>query len=199
MEFLRGRVPGLLFIVDANNYRNLSRNDEAKLREFVQEKNIPVVIIDNHPGMYKDDSEIYINNNSSSAAEEIFRICTEDFEFPLFTGATEAAMFGILADTNRFLYANPNHKETFRIVSKLLDEGVVIETLWNKVYNLKKNHTLVIAELLKNIRSEDDYNYSYVSGDFVKDFIKQGGDWDSFSDAFYLFVDQYIRYVDGHV
>ena len=198
-EFLQTRMSDLVIIVDANNYRNLSRNDEVKIREFVQSKNIKTVIIDNHPGTYKDNSDIYINNNSSSAAEEIFRIFTEDFEFKLFDGAAEAAMFGILADTNRFLYNNSNHRETFKVVSKLLDEGVSIEALWNKIYVLKKNHALVIAELLKNIRGENDFNYSYVSDDFAKEFVKKGGDWDTFSDAFYIFVDQYIRYIEGNV
>lgn len=198
LNFLKQKKPNLLIIVDANNFKKISKTDESKIKELIEKSPIKLAIIDHHPENYKDASDVYINNKSSSTSEEIYRIFTKNFGFKTSKEIAEIAIFGIIADTNRFLYTNKNHKETFKIVSELLDQGVTIEDLWNKIYVLQKNHAIVIAELLKNIQSQEDYNYSYISDDFVKNFSIKSEDWESFSDAFYIFIDQYIRYINGN-
>lgn len=200
LNYLQDDKPELFIMVDANNFLHFSGKDGDAVRTFVEENNITTAILDHHPEKYKEPNvDYYINRGCSSASEEVYRFFKQDLEFPTFDKVAEIAMYGILADTNRFMYENPNHKETFNVVSELLDSGVVVEELWNNVFGLKLSYSPVFAELFKNMVVEDSYNYSYLTVDFAKQYVSDGGDWEDFSNAYYLWGDLFIRYIGENI
>jgi phosphoesterase RecJ-like protein len=110
-------------------------------------------------------------------------------------------MLGILSDTFRFRYDNPLHKETFRIVSELIDAGASIEKLESRLNRYSKPQMQVLAHLAENIIANDEagFSYSWVYDDFAKKWIEQGNSTEDFKAGCELFVNQFIRNIDQNL
>lgn len=185
--------PQLIIMVDAMNYGRCTRGDAAKVAEKAKEMGSKLAVIDHHEPVDVADNEVYINQNSPAAAQDAYEILFQHLKYKKPEGSGETAMTGILSDSARFLYDNPRHRSTFRVVSELIDEGVSIELLENRARRYSSDQITVLGELAKNLRLSDGYTYSFISDDFTRQWIEDGKSADEFKHGCELFVSGFIR------
>lgn len=186
--------PELLIIVDANNFSRISRNDAEALRTLIHQNNVKTAIIDHHEPADKDPTNIFINNLAPASAQEVYSLCFERLNLQKPSGYAEITMLGILSDTRRFKYHNPMHRETFRIVSDLIDANADIEKLENQISRYSPAQLEVVSHLSSNaVSTEYDYNYSFVNDDFAATWLTSGKSIDDYKTGCEIFINQFIR------
>jgi phosphoesterase RecJ-like protein len=102
-------------------------------------------------------------------------------------------LLGIISDTARHKFDNPLHRETYRIVSDLLDAGASIEQLEAKTERFSKDQIKVLAQLLDNIEGNDGFTFSFISDKFADEWIKGKKSIDDFKNGCEEFTAKYLR------
>lgn len=185
--------PDLFIMTDANSYGRVSRIGSQELLTQLEKMAAKTVIIDHHEDEDKDLTNVFINNRLPSCAQEIYSLLFEKLGLKKPDGYAETALLGIISDSLRFMYDNPTHRETFRIVSELLEAGASIEKLENRLDRYSKEQLLVLGELAANLAVDKDYNYSYISDDFAKRWQKEHKSVNDYKAGAETFVNDFIR------
>jgi bifunctional oligoribonuclease and PAP phosphatase NrnA len=186
--------PDLFIIVDANNFKRVSRKDFDVINAKLREQGTKVAIIDHHEPGDKDDSDVYINNKRPATAEEVYNLCYDTLGLKKPHNYAETALLGIISDTQRHRFDHPGYRETYRIVSELLDDGASIEKLELKLEHHSLGELEVIAELAMNIKdSGQGYTYSLIGDEFSARYYAAQKDPQGIKDACDGFVNSYIR------
>jgi phosphoesterase RecJ-like protein len=193
IQAARDNQPQLFVITDANSFKRVSRESGAELKTLAKEKSIKTAVIDHHEPQDRDPSDVYINSGYPATAQEVYILLFDKLALQKPEGAAETALIGILSDTNRFRYKNPKHRETFALVSDLIDGGADIEKLEARLDFYSPEQMEVLGELIKNLLSEDNYNYSFVSDDFMKNWQDSSKSLDEFHGGTNIFVNDYLR------
>lgn len=191
--------PDLLVIVDANRYDRCTRLDGNALNKYVSEhkSTLKTVIIDHHEPDDKDSADLYINQGSPAATQDVHELCFNQLDLEKPDGYEVITMLGIISDSSRFKYANPRHRETFKIVSELLDAGASIEQLENELNQYTENQMRVLAELANHLTFEGDYSYTFISDDFARGWQEQGRAVEDFKVGCEIFTNDFIRNIDN--
>jgi phosphoesterase RecJ-like protein len=190
-EAITSQKPDLIVIADAGRLSRCSRNSvllgDAKL-----------VIIDHHEPTDRDEADLYINNNSPAAVQDVYALIeAAGWELP--EGSADIALLGIISDTARFRYDNPSHRETFRIVSKLMDAGASIEKLERKINRYTKPQLEVLSHLSANvIVSDQGYNYSWIDDEFTAKWLSGNKSLSDLKTGCEIFVNQFIRSIGSN-
>ncbi len=186
--------PQLFIIVDGNNLSRVSRQSAEEIRAKLHNLGCKLAIIDHHEEGDKDSSDVFINSKRPATAEEIYVVCFEQLKLRKPPSYAETALLGIVSDTQRHRFDHPGYRETYRIVSELLDAGASIEKLEVKLEHYSKGEMEVVAELANNIiSSSSGYSYSFISDDFSNSFFGANKDPQAIKDACDEFVNRYIR------
>ena len=106
-------------------------------------------------------------------------------------------MLGIYSDSGGFTYANPRHRQTFKIVSDLIDDGVNLELIRSRLRRYTTDQLIALGEFARNVTTNGQYSYSYLNDEFVADWQKANRPVLSLNTAAAIFVDQFIRNIDG--
>ncbi|HSX18082.1 MAG TPA: DHH family phosphoesterase [Candidatus Saccharimonadales bacterium] len=194
---LENLQPDLLILVDANNYKRCSRQQSEDIRTIIQSKSIKTAVIDHHEPDDKEETDIYINQKSIATVQDIFEVCFNHLELNKPVGYSETTMVGLYSDSGGFVYDNPRHKATFKIVNELLDAGVSLENVNHRLNNFTDDHLAVLSELFINLSHSDDYNFTFVSDGFTHEWAKSGKDPSAIQSACGHFVDQYLRNIEN--
>jgi bifunctional oligoribonuclease and PAP phosphatase NrnA len=189
----------LIILVDAMNFARCTRGDASTISQKVKDGNIAVVIIDHHEAVEVEENKLYINDKYPAAAEQVYKTCFKDLGLKKPDGYAEITMAGLYSDTGSFTFLNDNFKETLGLVSELLDASVKIEDIKTKLYQYSESQIKVVAELANNISHDDSYTYSYLSDDFVADWLASGKDLPTMHTATKIFIDNFIRNIDGRL
>ncbi len=197
LDELSSFKPDLLVIVDAAEVKRCSRSDENKLNSLVYgELKAKVAVIDHHPKPESVRAEVYINNFKPATVQEVYELCFEGLKLDKPDGFAQTTMLGIISDTNRFKYANPDHRNTFRIVSDLIDTGVSIEELENQLDRYSLAQLKVLAHLMQNTADNaKGYTYSFIDDKFAQDWQTDRKAVKDYKTASEVFVNQFIRNV----
>jgi len=185
--------PQLIIMVDAMNYGRCTRGDAAKAAQKAKEAGSKLAIIDHHEPVDVESNDAYINQNSPAAAQDVYEVLFQHLDYKKPDGSGETAMTGILSDSARFLYDNPRHRETFKLVSDLIDDGVSIELLENRARRYTADEITVLGELADNLHIDGDYTYSFVGDDFTRQWLENGKSADDFKHGCELFVSGFVR------
>lgn len=186
--------PDLFIIVDANSYARVSRVDGVKLSSFIKDKNIKTAIIDHHEEAGKDDTDVFINHRRPATAEEIYALLFEQLKLKEPDGFAEVTLLGINSDTQRHKFDHPGYRETFRIISDLLDAGASVEKLENKLEHYNKNEMDVLSHLSSNIVSDKGgYSYSFISDEFTKRWQAANKPVADMKNGSEFFINQFVR------
>jgi phosphoesterase RecJ-like protein len=196
IDAIKNYNPQLLIIVDANSYKRISRNSADKIKEIVTERDIKTVVIDHHEPQDKDETDIYINGGCPATVQEIYSLLFDGFKLLKPAGYEEITLLGILSDTNRFRYKNPKHRETFALVSNLIDAGADIEKLEARLDSYSLEQVQVFGELINNLISDKGFNYSFINDAFMAEWQNQSKSMDEFHGGIDMFVNNYIRNVE---
>ena len=185
LEAVAELEPELFVLLDAPNFERCSRADGQKVRESLALSGTKVVIIDHHEEHGKDKSDIYINNRRPATAQEVYELLFNELKLAKPEGYAQTALLGIISDTARHKFDNPVHRETYRVVSDLLDAGASIENLESRMERYDAGQLAVLNHLIGNTKdSGQGYTYSYIDDKFADDWLKEGRSLSSFKIGF---------------
>jgi bifunctional oligoribonuclease and PAP phosphatase NrnA len=184
--------PDLFIILDANKYDRVTRQEAPQIAEFIASNGVKTAVIDHHEPHDLDKVDVYINNHYPATCQEVYDLCFKHWGLKKPEGYAQTTLLGIITDTFRFKYKNPKHRETFAVVSELLDAGADIEVLDNRLEHYDINELKAFAELANNFAEGEGYNYTFVSDDFI-DVWRSQKNHDDFKSAVELFANQFLR------
>lgn len=191
--------PDLLIMTDANSYSRCSRQAGPAVAQYILQNHLKSIIIDHHEAAGRDKSDLYINNHYPAATQEVYELLFGKLRLKKPLGYAQATLLGIVSDTLRFKYTNPKHRETFQLVSELLDQGEDIEKLENRLERYSQDQLKVIGHLATNLTLDHSgYTYSFVSDDFKRQWLKHHRPQADFKAGCEAFVNRYVRNVNGN-
>ncbi|MEX0881775.1 MAG: DHH family phosphoesterase [Candidatus Saccharimonadales bacterium] len=186
--------PELFIILDAPNLERCSRHSGVELRGLINNAKTKFVIIDHHEEYGKDESDIYINSRRPATAQEVYELLFEKLNLKKPAGYAQTTLLGIISDTDRHKFDNPVHRETYRIVSDLLDAGASIEELETSMERYDAAQLKVLNNLISNVTdSGRGYTYSFIDDELAKDWLATAKSPDSFKLACELFTQQFLK------
>lgn len=97
--------------------------------------------------------DINIEVESASSCSEIVTLLFKEACIEIPIEAANALYLGIIGDSNRFMYSSTSSK-TFEAASYLLDVGINIEQLYQKLY-MRKKSDLEVTKFIYNHYQED--------------------------------------------
>ncbi|MFA5007131.1 MAG: bifunctional oligoribonuclease/PAP phosphatase NrnA [Candidatus Izemoplasmatales bacterium] len=129
---------GPLDPVDVSDYREalvviLDTVSRQMLEGDLYEQAKTLVLIDHHRNDPDIRHDLWIQRPEASSTAEIVARFLIDAGWTIPLPAAEALYMGIVADTGRFLYKSVS-PETFRIAASLLEAGIDIQTLYDRMY-----------------------------------------------------------------
>jgi len=148
----------LIIIVDAAEIDLVCENEDT-----LMDSPADMVVIDHHM-TYSDKHDLVINEERSSAAEQVIYTFKELLgkKFELTEEIAQLGQFGISADTGRFLYET-TQPDTFRLYADLFEFCPIdLEEITYKTNKIPLASKEVIAELLKRLIVEGDMAYTYI-------------------------------------
>jgi len=185
--------PALFIMLDANSFERISRKDGQKIKDYIEQRSIMSVMIDHHQPEGKDNASLYINDGCPATVQNVYELCFNKLNLMKPRGYGDITMLGILDDTGRFLYENPKHRETLNIVNDLIDNGVNIETLWNRLSRYTEDQLGVISKLINNTVVDNGYTYSFLDDDFCTHWLESNGEPAKLRGAVDWFKDNFLR------
>jgi nanoRNase/pAp phosphatase (c-di-AMP/oligoRNAs hydrolase) len=194
---LKELKPDLIIIVDAMNFGRVSRGDDNDIKQAVSNLGSKLAIIDHHEPDGVEKNDVYINNQSPSCAQDCYEIFIKGFDKKP-VGYAQTAMLGIISDTNRFMYDNPNHSKTFDTVDELLDAGASIEQIENLSSRFSIDDMMVLGELAKNVNVATDYTYSYLPDDFINQWLQKNKTAGDLKRGSGYFINEFVRNINGN-
>jgi phosphoesterase RecJ-like protein len=192
LKSIQNHSPELIIILDAMNFGRCTRGEISEVKSLSKELGCKLAIIDHHEPDGVDENDIYINNGSPACAQDAYEIFIKGFGVRP-EGFAQSAMLGIISDTNRFLYDNLQHKQTFDITDELIDAGASIEKI---VYDGSRYSVLdmqVISEAAKNTCEEKGYTYSFLSDSFIEDWLSKKLTADQLKRGGGYYLNEFIR------
>jgi phosphoesterase RecJ-like protein len=189
--------PNLIILVDSMNFKRCTRGDAQAVADLVKSKGIKLAIIDHHEQKDVQPNDVYINNGSPAAVQEVYELLFNNLGLKKPEGYAQTTMLGLYSDSGGFINQNPRYKESFNLAIDLIASGADLEL----VNNLINSHTLAemkgLAELANNLASEQDYNYSFISDEFTQKWQSQGKAFEELKIGISNFVNIYIRNTNG--
>ena len=178
----------LIIVVDAGEIKLVC--DEG---DSLYKTSKDIVIIDHHQTVI-DNGHLIINDNRSSAAEQVIFTFKEILgkKFKLTDEIAQLGQYGINADTGRFLYETTT-PDTLRLYADLYEFSPIdLEEVTYKVNKFPKESTEVIAKLLERINIDGDMMYTYIDLDDIKQ-------WKDpyIGSAIMFFKNNILRYIQG--
>lgn len=193
-ETIKEVKPDLFIMLDAVNYERCSRTDGERVRRYLKDNGVKTVIIDHHEPAGKDDSDVYIHQGSIATTQDVYEACFDHLKLEKPEGYGETTMLGIYSDSGGFIYDNPRHRETFKIIDDLLDAGVSLEDIKNRLNSYSQDHLKILAEFAKNVSSLENFTYTFLSDEFARQ-------WQAtpqvISTARGIFAENYLRNING--
>jgi len=151
------------------------------------------ICIDHHPNPEDKHDLHLVSTDYVSCAEIVYKLLLE--EEKLDTNLAETVFLGIWGDTGGMKYIKPENTSAFVTIKKLIDEGDInIQLLESKYMKISMRVFQLVSELVKNtkikkIKDWPNTQYSYLESDM----IDLGYDETEISDAYHLYVDQFMR------
>lgn len=198
-ESIKKARPELLIAVDSPNIQRCTRGDINTFTQALESSGVKKVGIDHHQPDQSDTFDLYLNKTASAAVQEVYEICFDELRLTKPEGYAETTMFGLYSDTGGFIYKNSRPRRTFELVADLIDEGVDLESIHNKLHSYTRDHLKVFGELATNVSGGQDYTYTYISDGFYKQWLENEKSPTVLRTACKMFVDDYIRNIDGRL
>jgi bifunctional oligoribonuclease and PAP phosphatase NrnA len=191
--------PDLMIIVDANSLSRVSRQGAEQAREYLKKNNPKLVILDHHEEAGAEASDVFINNKRPATAEEVYHLFFEQLRLKKPKGYAKTTLLGIISDTQRHRFDHPGYRETYRIVSDLLDAGASIEKLEALAEQYNKDELLALSHYAANItNSGQGYTYSFVGDDFIAEWQSGGKNNTDMKNACEEFANRYLKSFEGN-
>ena len=189
--------PDLIIMLDAMNFGRCTRGDTAVIAKKCKALGTKLAIIDHHEPVGVETNDVYINQSSPATAQDVYEILFKHLSLKKPAGYAQTALTGIFADSGGFVYENRRYKETFALVTELIEAGAKLETINNLLNQFSDETIAAIGELATNSTHTDDYSYSYFSDRFTDDWQAAGKNFDKLKLGGAHYVNNYIRNIGG--
>jgi len=189
--------PDLIILVDVANFGRASRKGGLELKEYVKKSHAKLVIIDHHEPEGRDESDLYFNSIKSATVHEIYNIVYSKLHLKKPGNSAQIAMTGLYGDTGGFTYIDASNVDAFELAAELVREGASVETLKYQLNQFSEDQIQVVCELSKNLSHFKDFTYSFLGDEFVSNWQKSGKQQAALQRANKIFIDNYIRNIDG--
>ena len=189
--------PELIICLDGMNFDRFSRASE-KVRDWVKENKPKIVIIDHHEDRSVEKNDLYINQGSPAVVQDIYELFFNGMKLNKPDGYPVLTLTGLFSDTGGFTYKNNRHSATFELIDELISVGGNLEEISASFANYSHDQMVALEELIKNLKVEAGYSYSYLSDDFVRQWVKSGKSYSDLSEAKAHFVNSYVRNIEGN-
>ena len=197
-ETLEALKPELFILLDGNNFERCSRHDGQKVRDFIKNNQIKTVVIDHHEKDGSDEVNLYINREYPATVQEIYQLLYIELGMSRPNGIAQTVLAGLYADTGGFVYMKAGrHSELFSLVDELVGQGANIETVRNLLSRFTEADMHALSQLAANISHKDDFNYSYISDEFIDKWLQDGHSQSDLQRATGTFLDSFVRNIDG--
>jgi phosphoesterase RecJ-like protein len=187
----------LIIIVDAMNFSRCTRGDYRQLEQEIESKKIPIAIIDHHEPVGVAQNASYINNDNSSATQEVYELLYKDLSLQKPDGYADIALTGIYSDTAGFTYLKDNFQDTLNIAGEVMAAGASLQVIKTKLNQYSLDDLKAIREILNNIKVEEEYVFAFLGDDFVGKWLASGKDISSLNMAKSYFMDNFSRNIEG--
>ncbi len=165
-------------------------------RDQMKDTNKEVICIDHHTDTKPQTEGLIINEERSSASEQVFMTFKDILgkKFRITNDIAELVQYGIVADTGRFLYetTTSNALRVFADAKDVFDAD--LETMAYGSAKFPKEATPAIISYLKTLTIEKDMAYMYISLDEIE---KEGLSKTGVNEAQAFLRDKYIRFIQG--
>lgn len=180
--------PDLLMILDLSASALISRKGE-RTSDIIN--SITTIYIDHHPDLVAEDVLAVINERDSSCAETAYKVFAHGLGLKMYNGFADHVLMGIVGDTSFFRYLEKSGRDTFPVVSELVEAGGNIDRVAINIGRLNENEVKIHTEMLTNLKSNGEYSYTFVSDSF---FAKYPHITDAeYSNANKIFVQYYLK------
>ena len=132
----------LLFILDTVSKQMLQNDDYAKAKK--------VILIDHHQNDPDISYDIYMKNVLASSTSEMVTLLLQHNDIQITKKAAKPLFMGIVGDTGRFMFSNTSAL-TFRVVADLVETGIDISAIFNKMYTETFQSKQVKADFFNSI------------------------------------------------
>lgn len=163
-------------IIDTRKYDCIVMVDTPSIarcirsNETVEELYARTIVFDHHTTTPPHKTLFTINQQRSSAAEEVFATFFE--LIPNLTNDTTAStltQIGILADTNRFMYSGSLSRETFQLFGMLYESSPInIEKVYYSTIQSTRHSLSVLKHIIDNMVLYDSFFYTYIDPTFLE-------------------------------
>ncbi len=181
----------LIIVTDAGDM-TLCTDVEDNISNDIQK-----IYIDHHDTFFNYvHGEVLINNNMSSATEQVHELLKSVYgkKFKLNEDKAELVQYGIVADTGRFLYdvTTPNTHRVFADAKEIL--AVDLEDFAYRNSKFPREATPAIIKYLESLTIEKDMAYMYISREDLEnnEELNKGA-----STAQSFLRDKYLRFIQG--
>lgn len=192
LEILNELKPDLLIIVDVANANRVTVSDQEGINAYINSNKLPLAIVDHHSESDAQECDIYINYKSSSVVETLYKVFVEQLGFPTFSGMPNIVMTGLISDTGGFKFKMENPVETMRVGGLMMEMGAETEFIQSTLSRLNQKQMKVFTELSKNFVCGIEYNYSYLSTNFLDSILKEISQGELY-DAYQYFMFDRLR------
>ena len=144
----------IIFIIDFNDFRRVKQ-----FKNLLENSPAYKVIIDHHPDP-ESQANLNITDVSVSSTAELVYQFIKDLEFQKYINKEVATCLftGIMADTGCFSY-NSSRKETYLVVSELLEYGINKDEIYYKLYDNFKASRMCLLGYALNEKMEVLHEY----------------------------------------
>ena len=144
----------LAIILDTANRERIDDDSYLKCKEIIK--------IDHHV-VLDSYGDISYEDSSASSASQLVGTIFKDTAMKITKSGAEALYLGIVGDTARFMYRNTDER-TFAVAGALVQEGIDIVEIYNRIY-MKKAKDLQINKFILNNHQFDGGVAYYVLSD----------------------------------
>ena len=158
----------LLIVCDTPNIKRIDGVDDISVFK-------EIIKIDHHPEIDDFGELKWIDDSKSSVCQMIMEL-VYDTKFKMTKSAAEKLFMGLVADTERFLYAYTS-ADTMRIVSKLIDDtNIDFTSLYQQLYLKPMCDIKFLGYMYNNIKiTENGVGYLKLSDKVLKKYNMDAG------------------------
>jgi len=156
----------LIILTDASGW-NMCVTDQDTIHLTTKAK---IAVIDHHDTI-ESIAEVTVNNNMSSATEQVLDLCM-NFKggYKITKEISVLGQIGIIADTGRFLYENAT-PQTYELMAKLRKVyDLDIEDFEYRNSKFPMDALLPMKIYIQNIHIERDLAYTYITSNQISEY-----------------------------
>lgn len=151
----------LLIVTDTPDHHRVDGVDPNRIKNSIK--------IDHHPFVEKMCELEWIDDKASSASQMILEWAF-NLKLKISVSAAEKLYIGLIADTNRFMYAYSSSK-TFLLVSKLLEEtNIDITKIYERLYLRPYKEIKFMGYMSQNYIIQNKVGYIIIDDDILNEY-----------------------------